>query len=425
MKIWNIYVDSSRAPRYIKRLATASVWNPLLYPLYVLSGFVPRKANIWVCGIPKKFVWNSKYVFLYANNAKLAGVKVVWISRSREIAEELQKQGYPAYYWLSWQGIVYPLIAKYHIIDASIETINFWLSGGAKVVLIWHGIPLKKIAHDVTKGLSLDVALHKTHGLKNALLRYLLPWRFRGIDYLVATSPVFRDISSSAFQIPNERIFIGGFPKNDLLFHEVPGSEVGADTGILNKFKELKSSEVGKTVLYAPTWRDTGGDSFFEKAEDLRKLDDFLSKHNLFFFLKLHPLAQEKAFRGAHSAEYKSIFFVRPDSDADPLLPLIDILVTDYSGIYFEYLLLDRPVVFFAFDYEKYTSVDRELYFSYEEVAPGPKAKTLEELMEKLKEVSVGKDDWQEQRKKVRDMAYTYQDGNSAKRVCEFLKQLG
>src|SRR3989344_7443488 len=112
MRIWNVYVDSARAPKYIKRLVTAFVWNTLLYPLYMLSQFAPRRANIWVCGIPKKFVWNSKYVFLYANNAKLQGIKVVWISRSKEIAAELREKGYPAYYWLSWQGIVYPLIAK-------------------------------------------------------------------------------------------------------------------------------------------------------------------------------------------------------------------------------------------------------------------------------------------------------------------------
>src|SRR3989344_1342292 len=424
MKIWNIYVDSARAPRYIKRLATAGLWNPLLYPLYLLSHLAPRRADLVVCGLPRKFVWNSKYVFLYANNSGQKDLKVVWISRSKPIVRELQDKGYPAYYWLSWQGMWYPLRAKYHVIDASIETINYWLSGGAKVVLIWHGIPLKKIARDVDKGLSLDIVLHRTSGFKNTLFRYLLPWRFRQTDYIVATSPVFADISSSAFRVDKERIFVGGFPKNDLLFHEVPGSEIGADRPMLQKLEEHRRTG-RKTVLYAPTWRDSGGDSFFEKKEDLQALDGFLEQNGLVFFLKLHPLAQEKAFRAAHNGGYKNIFFVRPDSDADPLLPLTDILVTEYSGIYFEFLLLDRPVVFFAFDYEKYVSQDRELYFPYGEVTPGPKAKNLRELMGHLAEVSAGRDDYGEQRKKVRDLAYTWHDGNSAQRVCEFLKQLG
>ena len=111
-------------------------------------------------------------------------------------------------------------------------------------------------------------------------------------------------------------------------------------------------------------------------------------------FISMYAEAKEwHAFRAAHNGGYKNIFFVRPDSDADPLLPLTDILVTDYSGIYFEFLLLDRPVVFFAFDYEKYVSQDRELYFPYGEVTPGPKAKNLRELMGYLAEVSAGRDD--------------------------------
>ena len=425
MRIWNIYVDKGRAPRYIKRLLTNFVINPLLYPIYWLSHLSPRSKRVWVCGIPQKFVWNSKYIFLYANNTRQKGIKVVWISRSREMSRELREKGYPCYFWLSWRGILYPLIAKYHIIDASIETINFWLSGGAKVVLIWHGIPLKHVAHDVKKGLSLDIVLHKTKGIKPVLFRYLLPWRFRQTDYIAVTSSVFRDICSSAFQVPKERIFITGFPKNDILFYEVPGSEVGSDISAVEQLKSLRVAGMFKTILYAPTWRDTGGDSFFESEEKLKELNAFLGQQHMKFFLKLHPLAQAKTFQNAYSVVYEHIVFVRADSDADHLLPHIDILVTDYSGIYFEFLLLDRPIIFFPFDYEKYTTVDRELYFPYEEVTPGPKVKTLQELMKALEQAAHGsRDEYASARKKVRDMCYTYQDGNAAKRFCDTMKRL-
>ena len=436
MKIWNIYIDKNRIRKYLHRIISNFFINPVMYPVYALSHLMPRDKNLWVCGIPRKFVWNSKYVFLEANNQKRRDVQVVWITRSRKIARELQAKKYPAYFWLSWQGIWYPLRAGCHIIDASIETINFWLSGSAKIALIWHGIPLKKIAQDVDKGKSLDVSLHRAKGLQQLLLHYLLPWRFVKPDYIFTTSPTFQALSASSFRVRPDQVFVTGFPKNDIYFTDIPGADVGADASVLTKLRALKARQSSqKTILYAPTWRDTGGDSFFEKSEDLANLDEFLSRENLLFFLKLHPLAQapynNKLYTGQAKAaavwkgkEYKNILFVSPDSDADPLLPFMDMLVTDYSGIYFEFLLLDRPIIFFPFDYEKYVTQDRELYFDYNAVTPGPKARTLHELMGALKTISDGKDEYREVRKKVLDMSYQYQDGKSAQRVCDLLLRL-
>lgn len=220
-------------------------------------------------------------------------------------------------------------------------------------------------------------------------------------------------------------MFITGFPKNDVYFAPLPGAEIGADTEALLRLKELKKSNTGvQTILYAPTWRDTGGDSFFERPDDLRTLDNFLSQEQLTFFLKLHPLAQAKAFSFLHKNQYRNIVFVNPDSDADPLLPFVDILVTDYSGIYFEFLLLDRPIVFFPFDYEKYVTRDRELYFKYDEVTPGPKVFNLPDLMESLRKTARGEDTYQDFRRKIKDMCYQYQDGDASKRVHEILMRL-
>ena len=425
MKIWNIYIDKNRIRKYVHRIISNFFINPVMYPVYALSHLMPRDKNLWVCGIPRKFVWNSKYVFLEANNQKRRDVQVVWITRSRKIARELQAKKYPAYFWLSWQGIWYPLRAGCHIIDASIETINFWLSGSAKIALIWHGIPLKKIAQDVDKGKSLDVSLHRAKGLQQLLLHYLLPWRFVKPDYIFTTSPTFQALSASSFRVRPDQVFVTGFPKNDIYFTDIPGADVGADASVLTKLRALKARQSSqKTILYAPTWRDTGGDSFFEKSEDLANLDEFLLRENILFFLKLHPLAQAKAAAVWKGREYKNIIFVSPDSDADPLLPFMDMLVTDYSGIYFEFLLLDRPVIFFPFDYEKYVTQDRELYFEYNGITPGPKAATLPELMEALRKTSHGWDEYRSARSRVRDMSYQYQDGKSAERVCELLKKL-
>ncbi len=399
--------------------------HPILFLVYALSHLFPRSRYIWVFGIPKKFTWSSKYLFLYLANKKEKGIQPIWIARSRERVQELRLLGYPAHFWLSLPGIWFCLRAGFYIIDASLDTINYWFSGGAKEVMMWHGIPLKKVERDITKGESSDAKVRNSGGLLRFIAQVLLPWAFRKPDYAVATSRVFQGIFASAFGIKKENVFITGFPKNDVYFAPLPGAEIGADTEALLRLKELKKSNTGvQTILYAPTWRDTGGDSFFERPDDLRTLDNFLSQEQLTFFLKLHPLAQAKAFSFLHKNQYRNIVFVNPDSDADPLLPFVDILVTDYSGIYFEFLLLDRPIVFFPFDYEKYVTRDRELYFKYDEVTPGPKVFNLPDLMESLRKTARGEDTYQDFRRKIKDMCYQYQDGDASKRVHEILMRL-
>ena len=413
---------NSKIGRHSARLLT----HPFLFLVYGLSHFFPRKNTLWVFGIPKKFTWSSKYLFLYLVNNKEKGMRPIWITRSKPLLKELRSRGYPAYFWLSFGGIWSCMRAGFFIVDASLDTIHYWLSGGAKEVLLWHGIPLKKIERDVTKGESSDVKVRQAKGFLGFAMRFLLPFAFRRPDYAIATSSVFQEILAGAFGMKKERVFITGFPKNDVYFGAMPGAEIGADQEVLAKLQQLKKeSSLPRTILYAPTWRDTGGDSFFEKPDALLRLDEFLTQENLFFFLKLHPLAQAKATVNAREGrEYKNIIFVNPESDADPLLSFIDILVTDYSGIYFEFLLLDRPIIFFPFDYEKYVTRDRELYFPYEEITPGPKARTLQELMQTLKGVIRGKDEYASFRKKVRELTYTYQDGKSAERVFSVLKDL-
>lgn len=400
--------------------------HPFLLIAFAFSHLMPRDRNLWVFGLPKRFSWNSKYLFLHIANQKPGAVKVLWIVRDQKMAQELMSQGYPAALWWEPKALWGCLRAKYFIADAYLNTINFWLSGGAREVLLWHGIPLKKLEKDIKIGESIEVLLLQSRGLQKAFFRLLLPWRFRKPDYMTATSPAFQEIFAWAFGVPKENVFIAGFPKNDILFEPVQGADIGADQNALEILKKFRQKvPAGKVVLYAPTWRDTGGDSFFEKTEDLLILDAFLREHNILLLFKAHPATRQNTIRELVSSQgVRNIVLVDPQSDADPLLARIDVLVTDYSGIFFEFLLLDRPVIFFPFDYEKYVSKDRELYFPYDEITPGPKVKTLGELCAALQNATQGKDEWREARKKVRDLCFTFQDGRNAERVFEAIRKL-
>lgn len=405
------------SPQKLKRYLLKVLTHPFLFLLYGCSHLFPRNKNLWVFGIQDRFAWSSKYLFLYTAREHAKEVQAVWISRDKKIVHELQEKGFPAYYWLSWQGLTYPLRAGWFMYDASVETINYWLSGGAKKVLLWHGIPLKKVEQDVKRGESIEVTVQQSKGLKRLAIRFVLPWRFVKPDYALSNSEFFREIYASAFGIAKEQVLTTGFPKNDVYFTEIPGAELGADREARELMRQLHT-QGKKIVFYAPTWRDTGGESFLENQEPMENISRFLAEYNLCMFAKLHPLAKKAAGVGI-----KNISFVEPQSDADPLLKEVDILITDYSGIFFEFLLLDRPMVFFPYDYEKYVTRDRELYFDYNNVTPGPKAHTPKELLQRIEEV-VKEDRYKEERRKVREMCYTWQDGNASERAYHAIKGL-
>jgi len=105
------------------------------------------------------------------------------------------------------------------------------------------------------------------------------------------------------------------------------------------------------------------------------------------------------------------IFFLSGAVDIYPVLDRIDILITDYSSIYFDWLLLDKPVVFFIPDYDEYTSASRELYDEYEALTAGPKVKSTKELLDRLQAVESVK--FKMMREKIRRMIWQTEEGSA------------
>ncbi len=297
-----------------------------------------------------------------------------------------------------------------------------WVEGGrfacfrgAKKVQIWHGIPLKKIERS-------NLAARRRGKLRSAVLR-LQDWaigRFPYYDLLVSTSDFFSDHafrkSFLAGKYPTT-----GYPRNDYLLAPV-GEEpcVDGDELTVKALKRLKSK--GKrVVVYAPTFRDTGGGPFEDSALDLLELHEFAQNHDLVVVVKLHPYVNQPppAFLWPHVMVYDA------SKDAAPLLKLADLLVTDYSSIYFDYLLLDRPVVFFPYDFDKYYRYDRSFLFDYDEYTPGPKCFDQSTFLATiLRELEVPDPKWQAHRLELKKKSFTHIDGDASIRLWREIEAL-
>lgn len=415
MKIGKANMDAAKTRRYISCFFV----YPCLFLVRFSSYLVPRNKKLWILGAPQKFEGNTKYLFLYIQQLKQRDIKTVWITKNKKLAQELSSFGYSAQVLFSLGGIWSCFRAKYYVVDTSLEAVSYWLAGGAKIVNLFHALPIKKMERDVDKGDSTEVTLFYSTGLLKVAMRFLFPWRFVKPDYVVSTSPLYTGIFSSMFRIGKEKIFEAGFPRNDVLFHDISGSQIGTDQDTLFELKRSKNKGM-KICLYAPTFRDTGDRPFVEDLNLLKLLDQMMEKMNSVFVMKLHPFTKVVL----PETPFKSIIFAKANSDTYPLLRYADIVVTDYSSIFVDFLLLDRPEVFFPYDLEKYVTKDRELYFDYNGFTPGPKAKTFNEFLSVLQKVLGGTDEYKDQRVAQRIRCFVNQDGNSSERTYQFLQGL-
>lgn len=255
---------------------------------------------------------------------------------------------------------------------------NFWVSNSRLPLWIpkprhttylqtWHGTPLKKLAADMDK---VYMPGTNTKMYKNNFLYETRNW-----DYLISPNAYSSEIFKSAFQF-KKKMIESGYPRNDILCQNHSKDE-------LHKWKKKFSIPLDKKViLYAPTWRD---DQFYKKGKykfdlelDLNKLNNELGTEYI-VILRMHYLVAENF----DLSPYKGFAFDFSNyEDIRELYLISDLLITDYSSVFFDYGNLKRPIIFFVYDIETYRDKLRGFYFDIEEKAPGPLVKTTEEVIE-------------------------------------------
>jgi len=344
----------------------------------------------------KAFLGNTKYLFLYFN--KYSNYKCLWISRSKEIVKHLQEQGFNSLYAFSLKAFFKLRSARCIFIthgEGDILPIKY--SPNTTIILAWHGSPIKKIAFDAPKFIG------------NRYNFEILKKLTEDFTYILSLSDEDKKKIQSAFKISPKKIAITGYPQNDFLFNK-SAEEIRK---IKNKFGISKKNKI---ILYAPTFRENFIDKIPFTKNELGELKQFLKKSNSILIYKSHMFIK--------SIEEENIKkFLIPDKFSDPqeLLLISDILISDYSSIMFDFLLLDRPIIVFTYDLERYQQYRKIYYTNFEQIAPGPIAKNGQEVINLLKNISEWFPKFREKRKELNDLINKYKDGKSCERVANLL----
>ncbi|MGH8274435.1 MAG: CDP-glycerol glycerophosphotransferase family protein [Gammaproteobacteria bacterium] len=287
---------------------------------------------------------------------------------------------------------------------------------GARMVQLWHGAPLKDIelAHHAQRLRKASEPLRTAVKIQKWVIG-----RYASVDTLVSTSGFFTErVFRHCFNARN--IIETGYPRNDMLYggDDYPRTlvRIGVDLAAWERLAGHRRGG-GKVALYAPTFRRERNSPFADGRIDLERLSGQAVAENVLIALKLHPFMRGLYLHDA----YPGIVEIAADSDIYPLLREVDVLATDYSSIFFDYLLLDRPMVFYPYDYENYVSQDHRLLFGYEDMTPGPKAGKTEDFDSLLFAALRGTDDWAAERDRVKRLVFDHEDGHASRRIQQWL----
>ena len=252
----------------------------------------------------------------------------------------------------------------------------------------------------------------------------------KGTNKIFITGKVFIETQMDAFKCSADKFIDIGYPRNDYLFQPITELQTTfADAFGMRKYK--------KVVLWMPTFRKCDNlalsEEYFSSAtglpilehfDDITGFNDFLKKLNCLCVFKVHHLQSEMP---VYKHKYSNIILLKDDDikkfglQLYQVLPLVDTLITDYSSVATDFMLLNRPIIYTMDDYEEYKNSRGFIPNDPIGYYVGYHATNKEMLEGAIKEISTGVDKYADDRKKVIPIMHTWPDGNTSKRIVDYL----
>lgn len=328
-------------------------------PIYFSSFFIEKRDDIWVFGSWKGQLYNdnSKYFFEYIVDEK-KDIKAFWIAKNRGLYKELKSNGKPVLYCYSPKGIYIQLKAGACFFTQShrLDLLGSAVGRNTLLVQLWHGMPLKKILN--------DDAAHKTQekSIFNTILNKVFPWTIDKWDMVTSPSTKAEAVFRSAFG-DEIKIINSGFPRN------------------VNFLKETtKPAHRIKNIIYMPTFRGYSlskeSNLFIEKYFaknnfDYELINQICKNNDIIFNIKLHPTNNISRFLKEKLRKLSNINYIESNFDFYEEANNFDLLITDYSSVFFDFVLTGKPLLHVAFDLQEYILESRDLYFNYNDISIG------------------------------------------------------
>ena len=417
-KIKKIVMKLSKKNRLFRNIARKLSYmvNRIKYIITGLNKKVDDKTVLFACFNGKSYTDSPKAIYEYMlSDEKYKDYKFVWFFKNKLFQN---------YEFLSKNPNTKVISKKSKEYKKYLQTAKYWVFNykipdyikpkkNQVFLQCWHGTPLKRLGCDL---IHFDNQLNTMDEMKK---RYKV--ESEKFSYFISPSKFASEKFISAWnlkEIGKEDIIIEkGYPRNDFLFKYTE-----------NDVKEIKERIIGeniqgkKIILYAPTYRanqhESGVGYVYKEEVDFEKMREKLGQDFIILFRPHYFIANAFDFD-----KYKGfVYNVSEVDDINELYVISDILITDYSSVFFDYANLKRPMIFYMYDLEHYRDESNGFYFDVEEELPGKIVRTDDDLIDEI--IRVSKEFKYDEKYRKFNEKYNYlDDANASKRVVEtFIK---
>lgn len=360
--------------------------------------------------------------FIYPKNNK----KVIFGSNTGEYASGSPKSlydhvkanhgDYQVYYYLPFEGSMKPIDTVKYVVGflpkflnarflvASHPTNDFFPFGWSsrkKLVNLWHGTPLKSL-------------FYADSGESEGNLREIKKLADKTSIFTVS-SKLEAALITECFLLDPRKIGYTGHPRNDNLLKDT-------EKKIPSIVEDLP--EHNKIILYCPTYRRDGNSKFFPfKDFNMEHLKNYLEENKLIILIRGHVYNELDETERKLFSDRIIDFGFEKCNDVNSILGEIDVLITDYSSIYIDYLLLDRPCLFIPYDLDDYLNNRGLLLDDYDFWTPGAKLDTYKDFLDALNNINSGIDDYKDKRHEISLQFHYYDKGNASENVFSWISK--
>jgi CDP-glycerol glycerophosphotransferase len=343
----------------------------------------------------KYYTDNPKYIYEYISRHYPGKYKFIWVIDKKGTRIPFQHIKVKRF---SIRYCYYLARCKYYVFNGRQPE---WVvkRKGNVFLQTWHGTPLKHLAFDQEE-ITSATAVYKKQIYNQS----------RAWDYMIAPNQFSSDIFRRCFLFDKEMLETG-YPRNDILHSDDKEQ-------LAEKIKrKLRLPLNKKIILYAPTWRD---DEFYAKGKykftlklDLELLKKELGKDYIILLRTHYYIADNLDVKGLGDF----VVNVSKYDDIAELYLISDILITDYSSVFFDYANLRRPMIFYMYDLEKYRDILRGFYIDIEEELPGPILLTSEEVLKSIHHIEQIQQEYADKYSRFYNKYCSWEEGHSSEKV--------
>ena len=329
---------------------------------------------------------NAKAIYNYIKKNDINNYRTIWLVTKSTDVSDIDTNDYA--YYKTLKGLYHLSTAKYLLKNQSIGEIITKKKGQIYIQLFHGNGVMKKQGYDVNEAIERPVVSHAKE------------W-----DYYIANDENDEKTIRSATGY-NGKIEILGMAAVDTVINNCKDEQKKQ-----NVLKHLNINNSKKNILYAPTFRDYDLDKNIINIpiKELSKLKDY----NI--IIRLHPLVRTKVDKSLFNLDN----FINGCNypDVSDILAITDILITDYSSVFYEYMPKNSPIIFYPYDYDKYVALRGGFYVDYKKELPGPICYTEKELLNVIKKIDEIYPQYIEKRRKFNKKYNNLSDGKASERL--------